>query len=171
MAADPQAPTLHQRIQRLEDIEAIKRLKADYADACDRGYDAAAYAALFTEDGVWESNVYGTYKGREAIFKFMDGADRATPWIVHFITNARIDVDGDTATATFYLLETARVTDGLSAPDGDAVLATAKYVDQFVRIDGRWYFQHVNARWHQVSNLDQGWIKQRFRSEATSWDQ
>ena len=39
---------LERRIRALEDIEAIKRLKYRYADACDRGYDADALADLFT---------------------------------------------------------------------------------------------------------------------------
>ena len=38
------------RLRRLEDIEAIKRLKARYCAACDDGYDPDRLAALFTED-------------------------------------------------------------------------------------------------------------------------
>jgi ketosteroid isomerase-like protein len=156
---------LEQRIQRLEDIEAIKRLKMEYATACDRNYDAAAVAELFVEDAVWESNVLGTYQGRAEIYDFIDGSERETPWIVHIVTNARIDVapSGENATGAFSLLEISTVTDEHSAEGGDSVVSTATYEDTFVKHDGRWYFQRVIANWHQISNLDPGWARQRFR--------
>ena len=156
---------LDRRVERLEDVEAIKRLKAEYAAACDRSYDATAVADLFVEDGVWESNVLGTYRGRAAIYGFIDGSERETPWIVHIITNARIDVapSGESASGAFSLLEISTVTDEHSAAGGDSVVSTATYDDTFVKRDGRWYFQHVIANWQQISNLDQGWARQRFR--------
>lgn len=156
---------LDRRVARLEDIEAIKRLKADYAAACDRNYDATAVAELFVEDAVWESNVLGIHRGRTAIYNFIDGSERETPWITHIITNARIDVapSGESAAGAFSLLEISIVTDEHSAESGDSVISTATYDDTFVKRDGRWYFQHVIADWHQISNLDQGWARQRFR--------
>jgi hypothetical protein len=57
---------LERRIQILEDIEAIRRLKARYADACDRGYDADTIASPFAEDAVWDAGTFGRYEGREA---------------------------------------------------------------------------------------------------------
>ncbi len=166
--ADAQQIELERRIRRLEDIQAINHLKADYAAACDRGYDADGFAALFAEDGVWESNVLGTYRGRDAIHGFIDGSDQETPWIIHIITNAKVEIadSGTSATGAFYLLELSRVTDGHSPPEGDAVISTARYDDSFVKRAGRWYFQHVIATWHQISNLEQGWVRQRFRESS-----
>ena len=40
---------LARRLQVLEDIEAIKKLKARYCAYCDNQYDADGIAALFTE--------------------------------------------------------------------------------------------------------------------------
>ena len=40
---------LEARVRRLEDIEAIKQLKARYCALCDAGYDADGIAPLFTE--------------------------------------------------------------------------------------------------------------------------
>ena len=45
---------LAQRLQVLEDIEAIKRLKARYCAFCDDGYNPDGIAGLFVEDGVWD---------------------------------------------------------------------------------------------------------------------
>ena len=43
---------LETRLRRLEDIEAIRVLKARYCERCDDGYDVAALMPLFTEDAV-----------------------------------------------------------------------------------------------------------------------
>ncbi len=45
-------PTVEERLQSLEDQEAIRRLKMHYARFCDAGYDPDGIASLFMEDGV-----------------------------------------------------------------------------------------------------------------------
>ena len=45
---------LARRVQVLEDIEAIKKLKARYCAYCDNNYDADGLASLFTEDAIWD---------------------------------------------------------------------------------------------------------------------
>ena len=54
--------SVEQRLQRLEDEVAIRRILVDYAATQDaRDYDA--YAALFAKDGEWR-NGKSVYKGR-----------------------------------------------------------------------------------------------------------
>ena len=65
---------LEQRLQALEDAEAIRNLKARYAALCDAQYDAAGIAMLFTEDALWESPGLGRFERREAIRDFFRGA-------------------------------------------------------------------------------------------------
>ena len=56
--------TLEERIQRLEDIEAIKNLKARYAAVCDDKYNPEEAIKLFTEDAVWDGGEdFGVHKG------------------------------------------------------------------------------------------------------------
>src|SRR5438067_11911393 len=55
---------LEQRVQALEDVNAIRHLKARYAAYCDDQYNPDAIAALFTEDAVWESQGLGRFEGR-----------------------------------------------------------------------------------------------------------
>ena len=45
------------RLQVLEDIEAIKKVKAEYCAHCDNGPNAQGIGALFAEDGVWDGGV------------------------------------------------------------------------------------------------------------------
>ena len=61
--------SLEERIQRLEDIEAIKQLKAEYCAYCDDGYNPDGIANLYTEDAVWDGGPFGRYEGRDAIRK------------------------------------------------------------------------------------------------------
>ena len=58
---------LERRLQALEDIEAIRNLKARYAALCDDHYDADGIAELFSEDAIWESPALGRFEGREMI--------------------------------------------------------------------------------------------------------
>ena len=56
------------RLQTLEDIEAIRKLKFRYASLCDYGYQAEELATLFTEDAVWEAGEpWGNFVGPGAI--------------------------------------------------------------------------------------------------------
>ena len=156
---------LEQRIARIEDVEAIKRLKAKYAEYCDNGYNAEGMASLFTEDGVWDGNVFGTHQGREAIRKHIESFHPVILWALHFMVCPVIDVapDGQTARGKWYLFEPATFA-GLDDPNAkDAVIITARYDDEFVKQDGRWWFKKVGAHFDQISNLDQGWVKQPFR--------
>ena len=47
--------SLEERIQRLEDIEAIKQLKVRYSHICDDDHNPDDIASLFVEDEIWES--------------------------------------------------------------------------------------------------------------------
>ena len=52
---------LEQRVQALEDVNAIRHLQARYAAYCDDQYNPEGLAALFTEDAVWESQGLGRF--------------------------------------------------------------------------------------------------------------
>ena len=51
---------LQNRVRALEDVDALRNLKAEYAAACDDNYDPDRLAALFVEDATWESRGHGT---------------------------------------------------------------------------------------------------------------
>jgi SnoaL-like domain len=163
------ATDLETRLRRLEDAEAIRNLKMAYAKLCDEGYDARGIVDLFAknEDVEWVSDVFGTHVGREGIFDWFENVDEEIQWALHLMINPVVELgdDGRTAKGRFYLLELAT----MSAPDSeepDAVIMTGKYADDFVKEDGEWRFKRIEVNFEQVSNLDQGWVKQQFRGRG-----
>jgi hypothetical protein len=160
---------LEARIQRLEDIEAIRNVKMAYAKLCDEGYDADGIVGLFAQhtDVEWVSDVFGTHVGRDGIHNWFENVNAEIHWAVHLMINPVVELadDGQSAKGSFYLLELAT----MSAADGgdpDAVIMTGKYADRFVKEDGEWRFERIEVNFDQVSNLDQGWVKQQFRGRS-----
>lgn len=112
-----QVTALAAELRTLRDIEAVRQLIAQYHLACDgwdeRGThrDVEAIAALFTPDGVWdipaqeEDGVFGgssriLVTGHDEITAFARNL-QAIHWIIHFVVNPIVTVDGDRATGQF----------------------------------------------------------------------
>jgi ketosteroid isomerase-like protein len=140
--ADP----IEARLQRLEDLEAIRRLLLDYRRHLD-GKDFHAYAELFATDGEFIAGAQDEIRaqGPEGIFALVDGM-RGTLLTdeggddVHVAVNEVIELDGDRATVSstwVYLVRT----------DGDVpeVSKIGHYEDVVTREGGRWKFQRRRA--------------------------
>jgi hypothetical protein len=54
---------LEKRLTVLQDIEAIKRLKAEYCDICDDAHNQDRIVAIFAEDGIWEGKAWACCSG------------------------------------------------------------------------------------------------------------
>jgi uncharacterized protein (TIGR02246 family) len=160
--------SLASRLQRLEDLEAIKDVAAQYALLCDNGYDADRLADLFTDDAVWENPVFGNYEGKEAIRAFFSGISASIVWAYHIMLPMTISIasDGRSATGTWYALSLSTQTARTEPGGFDAVIATADLEKQLVKEGGDWRIRHAKASMHQVSNIDEGWVAQRFRTDV-----
>jgi len=134
-AAPPRKPSIELRLQRVEDDLAIRRVLIDYATFLD-GRDYASYANLFTPDGEWVNGA-GSHKSRstirEMLEKMMGPAGAPNTSNYHIITNPRIDIAGDRATATSRYLFVMRGPDGRPTPSLAGI-----YRDELVRLDGQW---------------------------------
>ena len=124
------------RVQRLEDIQEIQGVLLDYGRFLD-ARDFASYSKLFAKDGEWVGG-FGTVQGPAAIQAFMEkqitGPNRGNTF--HLLTNFKIDVHGDTATAW------SRWTFVTPGPDKKPAISQAgRYDDTFVRENGHWKFK------------------------------
>lgn len=152
---------LERRVQHLEDIEAIKLLKARYADACDRGYDADALASLFAVDAIWDGGTFGRYEGREAIRTFFQGVSSDIPFAMHYMINPIIAVDGDAATGKWHLFQTCTFAEG-----NQAIFGAARYDEEYRRIDGAWLFWRLALISSFWTPYEDGWVKRPFMQDA-----
>ncbi|MCW2382806.1 MULTISPECIES: nuclear transport factor 2 family protein [unclassified Sphingobium] len=128
---------LAQRVQVLEDREAIRRVIIAYGEYLD-ARDYAGYAGLFASDGTWSGGL-GSATGPAAIQKLLEEklgkpeAGFVNKRSFHLVTTEVIDVIGDTAIArSRYMFYTA---DGEGRP---ATTLAGRYVDHFVRENGAW---------------------------------
>ncbi|MFZ5862102.1 MAG: nuclear transport factor 2 family protein [Nitrospirota bacterium] len=149
----PSNSDLAARIERLEHIEAIRRLKHRYCTLCDRGYDPDGLSALFLDDAVWDAGPFGTYTGRAAIRDFFQQISAAIPFAEHLVMNETIDVanTGTEATGHWWILMPHRLS------DGQAAWLLAEYDEEYRRRDGAWYFQRLRATIHFQVPHRVGW--------------
>ena len=136
---------LLERVQRLEDHEAIRHTWRDYCRRLDAG-DWPALGDVFTEDAVPEMDgldhlmpgLDGEYRGRDAIiadFYRRTASGRTAPAeplfaTGHISTNMQIELDGDEATTLAYFFEIVA---------NDRVLI-GTYQHRFRRETDRWRF-------------------------------
>ena len=148
---------LRDRVRRLEDIEALRNLKAEYAAACDDNYDADRLAALFVEDATWESQGMGKYEGREAIREFFRGISGHFVFALHYGLNPQIEVNGDTARARWYLFMPCTVGD-----TGKAMWRAGLDEEEYVRVQGKWMYKSKKSAPFFHTTFEEGWAKQQF---------
>lgn len=116
----------------------INDLFVRYTTALDAG-EVDTIVGCFTEDGALESPVVGVHAGQAAIRAFAERFARFRErgsQLRHFISNLAVQVDGDTARATCYLLN-------VITRDGKTeVMAPGRYDCQLVKLNGEWLFKH-----------------------------
>ena len=145
---------LAKRVQRLEDIEAIKQLKAEYADACDDMYNPKRMRDLFTKDAVWdgEKEGFGKHVGIDEVCNFFDGAKNSLLFGVHFFLQPRIKILSDTeAEGVFYLWQTSSMANGK-----DIFLAGLEF-DKYRKENGTWKMSHMTLKLFYAADIKQGW--------------
>jgi hypothetical protein len=151
------AQTLEQRVLLLEEINAIDRLKQEYARTLDRYDTGEAFAALFTPDGVLDIGPMGRYEGRDAIAGFFNGVRDTLSFFLHYTMAHAVDVDleANTARGTWYMWEPATRND-------EAYLVAITYDDEFRKVGGRWLFTLSRSTYHFMCPYDKGWVEQRL---------
>jgi uncharacterized protein (TIGR02246 family) len=144
--------SLEQRVQRMEDESAIRKVLIEYGAFRD-AKDYHAYAGLFAAQGVWQGG-FGTFTGPAAIEKMLvDNLGAPEPGFVnkanfHLLSNPIIEIDGDRAHVTSKYLFWTKSADNRPTP-----LLAGRYVDDFVRENGQWKIAR-RATWGAIPFRD-----------------
>jgi hypothetical protein len=124
----------------LDEKDAIREVLAEYCFRLDGG-DYEGMAALFTEDGTWDT-AFGKGTGRAAIAQLArDIRARAgdnRPRAIHLVTNIAIKLDGDPEPQRAEVRSNWTVVQ--NSPDGPKIGSGGGYADQMVKQDGTWRF-------------------------------
>ena len=146
---------LEKRVQALEDLEEIKKLKVRYAKYIDDNFNVAKLAELFTEDAVWGGEAWGQFRGREAIIKYFAGMSKHMAFSCHRIVAPDITVEGDRAYGTWYGMNTGILS------NGKGFISSCLYIDEYKKISGRWFMSNVKLHHFYRSPYEGGWAKER----------
>jgi hypothetical protein len=152
------------RLQALEDREAIRELQATYCFLVDDGRIDELVDGCFAEDARCDfrrrSSGLGPLvaEGHEEIRAFFKNSVAGLLGeMSHTVHNHRIAIEGDSASAESYFELTA-----VDAASGEAILGGGRYFDRFRRLAGTWRFEERRAEIHHLSPLRKGWDRQRF---------
>ena len=144
--------SVEERLRRLEDVEAIRRLDAAYCRLIDTG-DWPGLVALFAPDGTFDGlQVVSGSADLLALFSGLAGGGM-TWW--HHVSNHEIDVAGDTATVRSMLWQPCVV-------DGVAHVAAGRYLDRLARTGDGWRYAVKRVRFDYWGPLRDGWDHHRF---------
>ena len=151
---------LEARIDRLESLDAIRQLPAKYALALDMR-DMDAMVSLFPAD----VRVGKDASGRAALRAYMDRTLRSPfTGTSHHIGGHVIEFDdADHAHGVVYSKNEHETGD-------EWVIMQMMYVDDYIRIDGRWYFQRRLPLYWYATDLNKPPIgDNKMRWPGTDW--
>ena len=126
----------------IEEKDAIREVLAEYCFRLDGGrYDDMA--ALFTEDGTWDT-AFGKGTGRAAIAALArDIRARAgdnLPRAIHLVTNIAIALDSTPGGEHAVVRSNWIVVQ--NSPEGPKIGSGGAYADQMVKQNGSWLFRY-----------------------------
>ena len=143
---------LEQRLTRMEDIEAIKQLKAEYCDICDDDHNPDRITTIFAEDGIWEGAGFGKAQGHTAIRELFKKFQTLISFSQHQVLNPVIKIDGDRATGIWYFFGPFTF-----YKNNQAKWLAARYQDDYVKVNGEWKIQHLRARGRMTADYEKSW--------------
>ena len=160
---------LEDRLQVLEDREAIRELQATYCFLVDDGRFDELVDRPFAKDARCDFRLVESEmdpmvaEGHEPIrFLFTQGVAALLSDMSHTTHNHRIAVEGDHASGKSYFELTA-----IDATTGEAVMGGGRYIDRYRRQGDAWVFAERRVEIRYMSPLREGWDRQRFLRALT----
>ena len=123
---------MEKAVQELLDIHEIQQLMVRYAERIDAN-DPAGAAACYAEDGIGQ--YWGTFHGRREISEVLTKILSMFSATSHHLSNTKINLEGDQATAMSYVYAFHRMAD-----TGEPLHYWGRWVDRLKRTDEGWLF-------------------------------
>lgn len=161
--------SVEERLQVLEDREAIATLQARYVNLNDGGWaalpthrDPHAVAEMFTDDGVWIGPL-GLMRadGPDAIAALFVQF-QAIPFIVHNIMNPLIEIDGDLARGQWHAVIATTL------PGGQAFWTLGRYNNDYRRTAQGWKCSSMVFEAAAITSYEKGWGAEQFLGAQSS---
>ena len=159
----PTTPDTAARLQILEDIEAIRRLKALYC----RLVDAAVagdpekwdeFMAHFVDDAWIEFEGFGRHEGKQAVGRFYrEVVGVILSYSAHMVSNPLIEVDGASARGSWYVHVPVTI-----RPTNEAAWLQGKYQEEYSKVNGQWKWRSISTTFDFITPYDQGWAQTRL---------
>ena len=152
MTIEEQLAALEEKCQRLEDIEAIKQLKARYLNACDR-QDPEAVRDCFAEgEVIIDMSYFGYCENRD---EFVDGIfvprgchDHVLD--MHHCSNPEIEIRSGTEARGTWALNYRNI----NTQDHTLTLLSAFYHDEYRKLDGQWKITSSRTEYRTALNCN-----------------
>ena len=147
MTAD--SNSVEARMRRLEDIDAIRRLRMDYHRYVNTRTMAEA-AILYSGDAFVDFGPTERARGRDEIATLYAKYNDQLDIIKQFPANHMIELNGDEATGQAYA-------DARYGYDGHSVMACASYDETYRRTPEGWKISEMIVTIHFAVPVQQGW--------------
>ena len=143
---------LERRLTELQDIEAIKQLKAEYCDICDDAHNPDRIVEIFTEDAVWEGEGVATARGHTELRRLFERFAQQVSFSQHNVFNPRIAVKGDTAHGSWNLLGPFTFREGRRQ-----IWVAVRYEEDYVKQNGKWKIKSLRGVGRMAAPYEAGW--------------
>lgn len=147
---------LEKRMQRMEDIEALKSLKYEYGLICDDHYNPDRIVQLFTDDGIWDGGeAVGVHQGHDAIRQLFINIANMIEFAVHYFLQPVIEIEenGNTAVGRWHLWQPSTL------KGGSAVWLAGIEYDEYRKVKGKWLISKTKLDVLFMTPFEEGWQK------------
>lgn len=142
------------RLQRLEDIEEIRKLRFRYHQFVNDG-PRDRFDELYTEDAIVNMDYLSRYEGRAEIQAGFARMPDLLAMLKQFVHNHDIQVNGDTATGYAYF-EAKYATF-----DQQSIMVAGRYDETYQRTSKGWLISKTDVELYFSVPLEKGWAKER----------
>lgn len=149
--------SLEARIKKIEDVQEITNLQAKYSYHVDSS-KIDELIDLFADTFEWAVGFeeMTSFTSKTKLSRFLKKADELTPMMVHQPVTPLIEVNGDEARGTWYLvgMVTSETSQGPKAR-----LVQGRYDNEYVRVGGRWKLSRLHFKYNFLTPFEDGWVK------------